>query len=163
FTGDWFTTFGRLTLTQEGAIARGAYEHKGGVLEGEVSGARLSGAWREGDAGGPCELALDPGGNAFRGQWRGARGKGWTGAGGGGGQGVEGRVDRHAAHAAPARGGRQPRGLEQPRRRPPALRPHGRRGGRDGRLRVGTGARPLAARAHGVPRGRRRDHRDRAP
>src|SRR5262245_6361847 len=69
FTGGWFTTFGRLELTESRAEVGGAYEHKGGRPEGTREGALLRGRWREGNRGGPCELTLDPGSNYFRGGW----------------------------------------------------------------------------------------------
>lgn len=80
FTGKWFSSFGRLSLTQEGDTARGAYQHEGGVLEGTVDGEVLSGTWREGDRTGPCELTLDAAGNAFQGSWKEGADAGWRGA-----------------------------------------------------------------------------------
>lgn len=70
FAGAWFTSFGRLDLT-EVAPGRfeGGYAHKGGRLEGTRAGALLRGRWIEGDRSGPCELTLDPGDNIFRGGW----------------------------------------------------------------------------------------------
>jgi hypothetical protein len=79
FTGEWFSTFGKLTLTQEGGSVRGPYEHNGGVLEGTLNGAVLSGTWREGDRGGPCELTLDEAGNEFHGNWKEHADTAWRG------------------------------------------------------------------------------------
>src|SRR4051794_30812628 len=70
FQGVWFTTFGRLSVTEDGGVVRGTYEHKGGVLEGTTQGRVLSGRWREGDRGGPCELVRDEVANGFQGTWR---------------------------------------------------------------------------------------------
>jgi alkaline phosphatase D len=71
FTGTWTTTFGTLTISQEGDVATGTYPHKGGLIQGEQDGRVLRGRWfePEHEKEGTFELTIDAAGNSFNGSW----------------------------------------------------------------------------------------------
>jgi alkaline phosphatase D len=72
FSGTWFSDFARLTMEQEGAEVTGTYEHKGGRMQGTLSGGVLRGTWTEPEHGkqGSFEFTLADGHNNFHGVWR---------------------------------------------------------------------------------------------
>lgn len=71
FTGRWFSTFGPLTLTQEGDTVHGAYHYAGrdSTLEGHVRDGRLVFAYHEPDHDGEGWFELKRDGK-FLGAWR---------------------------------------------------------------------------------------------
>jgi hypothetical protein len=71
FSGEWFTTFGDMSLTQDGARVRGVYRMGGNEcgLEGEVSGDTLQFRYQEPDRTGEGWFVLERYGK-FSGQWR---------------------------------------------------------------------------------------------
>jgi hypothetical protein len=71
FSGTWLTTFGRMSLTQEGARAHGVYDmgHTDSPLDGEVEGDILRFRYREPDKTGEGWFHLQRYGK-FVGQWR---------------------------------------------------------------------------------------------
>lgn len=82
FHGTWFSTFGALSITQNGNEVSGNYPHGGGRLQGVVDdNGVLRGTWSEPERSqqGPCELELDPAGNAFSGRWRRDNQSAWSG------------------------------------------------------------------------------------
>ena len=88
--GDWQSTWGNLSLEQNGDVVTGNYEHDGGRISGKVIGNKIIGTWSEGptyagpnDAG-EFEFTLSPNGKSFTGRWKyGTNGawqaKPWTG------------------------------------------------------------------------------------
>ncbi len=84
FAGSWETTFGQMTLEQNGAKVRGTYDIAGVTcsIVGTVEGPKLTFTYREPDARGEGWFELDADGKSFSGQWR-PRGRGafqpWTG------------------------------------------------------------------------------------
>ncbi|MGH2968956.1 MAG: hypothetical protein ACRDK0_07815, partial [Solirubrobacteraceae bacterium] len=89
WTGEWSTTYGKMTLSQTGASVEGNYEHDQGHLTGTVSGSTLSGTWDEAPTRAPpydkgdFEFTLNADPKSFNGRWRNVgdvdwRG-GWTG------------------------------------------------------------------------------------
>jgi len=79
FAGTWDTTYGRMTLTQDGARVRGAYfmERQRCTLEGQVEKNKLTFHYRERTAQGEgwFESAADS--KSFQGQWREKGSKAW--------------------------------------------------------------------------------------
>jgi hypothetical protein len=71
FAGDWFTTFGHMTLTQDGNKIRGTYGMGNQVcsLEGTIVGGELRFRYSEPDVGGDGWFVLERPGK-FAGQWR---------------------------------------------------------------------------------------------
>jgi hypothetical protein len=84
FAGRWETTFGPMTLNQEGALVSGAYSFAGKrcTLLGKVVGTPLAFTYQEPSAKGEGSFELAADGRTFRGTWRqqGSRAGGeWTG------------------------------------------------------------------------------------
>jgi len=74
WAGVWQTTFGELTLTQQGQQVTGTYPYRRGRLKGVVQGRLLRGRWYEGPADrdeyrGDFEFKMMPDGNYFLGRW----------------------------------------------------------------------------------------------
>ncbi|MBU0516490.1 MAG: hypothetical protein KJ621_17165 [Proteobacteria bacterium] len=74
WAGVWRTTFGVLTLTQEGTRVTGTYGYRKGRLKGVAQGRSLRGRWYEGAADrdeyrGDFEFKMMPDGNYFMGRW----------------------------------------------------------------------------------------------
>ena len=76
WTGTWDTTYGSMTLTQNGSFVEGTYDTDSGHISGYVSGNVWSGRWDEtptrmgpNDAG-PFQFTLAPDGQSFTGTWR---------------------------------------------------------------------------------------------
>ncbi|MBK7394974.1 MAG: hypothetical protein IPJ34_01400 [Myxococcales bacterium] len=93
WTGTWTSSYGPLSLTQEGKAVTGTYVYSNppvqGSVAGEAAGRTLKVLWKEGPGGagdGEAVFELSEDGKSFSGTW--------TGAGGGGGGVWEGtRVD----------------------------------------------------------------------
>ena len=75
WSGTWETTYGPMTLTQNGGSVEGTYVHDDGHLTGTVSGNVLSAQWDEAptragpsDAG-SLQFTLAPDGKSFTGTW----------------------------------------------------------------------------------------------
>ncbi len=71
FTGDWFTTFGPMTLTQDGSKVHGVYGMGSTecTVEGTIRGGVLKFRYREPNVGGEGWFALERHGK-FNGSWR---------------------------------------------------------------------------------------------
>ncbi|MBK6589231.1 MAG: hypothetical protein IPG22_13145 [Acidobacteria bacterium] len=74
--GEWRSTWGKTTFTQNGNTVTGTYEHDNGKFTGTVKGNTVIGSWSEAptyqspkDAG-DIELTLSPDGKKFVGRWR---------------------------------------------------------------------------------------------
>ena len=90
WAGQWQSTWGSVSITQNGNNISGTYEHDNGRIVGTVIGNKIVGTWSEGptftapnDAG-EFEFTLSTDGNSFSGRWRyGSSGawqqKEWTG------------------------------------------------------------------------------------
>jgi hypothetical protein len=78
FSGTWETTYGRMTLTQEGARVRGTY---GGSsrIQGTVSGRKLTFRYTETGARGEGWFELSSDGKRFSGKWRAKGEEAWSG------------------------------------------------------------------------------------
>jgi predicted esterase len=76
WTGTWVTDEGALTLTQEGDEVTGTYG-RGGEITATVSGSKLAGTYRVGNASGQVEFELQPDGH-FAGKWIHANGNSGT-------------------------------------------------------------------------------------
>jgi hypothetical protein len=72
FAGRWETTFGPMTISQEGALVSGSYFFSGKrcTLQGKVVGARLDFTYQEPTAKGESYFELARDGRTFRGTWR---------------------------------------------------------------------------------------------
>ena len=87
FSGTWSTTYGPLTLKQTGTRVVGQYqlESTAGLVEGTVSGQKLTFTYRESSASGEGWFELATDGHSFDGRWR-EKGKTewsrWTGTSG---------------------------------------------------------------------------------
>ncbi len=70
--GAFHSTFGTLTLTQNGASITGTYPHEDGHVDAVLDGRTLRGRWVQSPPGkrGPMELDFDDFGNAFQGRWK---------------------------------------------------------------------------------------------
>jgi hypothetical protein len=79
FSGEWETTFGLLTLTQNGEAVQGDYEVSGerSTLEGTVQGPVLNFQYREGAIEGVGRFQLSDDGRRFTGRWREQGGEEW--------------------------------------------------------------------------------------
>lgn len=69
WSGTWNTEFGVMTLKQTGSKVTGQYEYGDGVLNGSVSGGKLSGNWKENDDEGTFEFLIANDGQSFTGTW----------------------------------------------------------------------------------------------
>ena len=82
FAGAWQTSYGRMTLTQNGDRVSGNYDYKNGSLQGQVKGNVLHGRWDERTfiitSGGEMEFTLSADGRSFTGRWRTGSSGGWT-------------------------------------------------------------------------------------
>jgi hypothetical protein len=69
YRGVWFTTFGTLSVEENGGAVRGTYTHKGGRIQGTREGDVLRGTWDEPEHGkkGTFEFTLGNGHNTFEG------------------------------------------------------------------------------------------------
>ncbi len=72
FAGTWETTYGEMTLAQQGNQVSGYYTSEGErcTVEGQVSGARMTFTYREPRAAGEGWFELDASGRKIAGQWR---------------------------------------------------------------------------------------------
>lgn len=72
FAGTWDTTYGRMTLTQDGAKVRGSYvfQRQRSTLEGQVEKNKLTFHYQEPSARGEGWFELSADGKSFAGQWR---------------------------------------------------------------------------------------------
>ncbi|MBL8311397.1 MAG: hypothetical protein JNL19_13310 [Burkholderiales bacterium] len=69
WTGDWSTNFGAMQLTQRGSHVSGAYDYRGGRLEGELVANVLRGRWTQDNASGHFVFQLSADGRRFDGRW----------------------------------------------------------------------------------------------
>jgi len=67
WTGKWATTFGEMTLKQDGEKVTGEYGNPVETLEGTVSGSKLTGTWNNGISSGGFEFTMADDGKSFRG------------------------------------------------------------------------------------------------
>ncbi len=75
-SGEWETSFGHLTFTQDGSIISGSYTHDNGKIEGKLQGRILRGQWSESPTYSPShdagdfefEFSVDT--KTFTGHWR---------------------------------------------------------------------------------------------
>ncbi len=72
FAGRWDTTYGPMTLTQQGAFVAGSYfwDGKRCTVQGKVDGRRLTFTYREPEVSGEGWFELAADGQSFRGKWR---------------------------------------------------------------------------------------------
>jgi hypothetical protein len=84
--GTWKTSWGTLTLVQNGTRITGSYTHDGGKVVGRVVGRTVTGTWTEAptykgpkDAG-SFTWTLAPSGRSFAGHWRYASSRTWSSA-----------------------------------------------------------------------------------
>jgi hypothetical protein len=79
FAGDWDTTFGRMSLTQDGKKVTGFYTFEGQrcPVKGEVVKNRLTFTYEEPTVKGEGWFERAGGGKSFAGKWRPEGGKGW--------------------------------------------------------------------------------------
>ena len=75
---EYSTTFGRMRIGFEGSTAKGVYEYRQGTVRGKLQGNVLSGAWKEGNAGGAFVFHFSPDFGSFSGTWQPGN-KPWTG------------------------------------------------------------------------------------
>jgi LCCL domain len=75
WSGTWDTEWGKMALTQSGAVVAGTYTHDSGHINGRVSGRKLIGRWTEAptrkgpsDAG-AVELTMSNDGKRVTGRW----------------------------------------------------------------------------------------------
>lgn len=79
FQSTWETSFGTITLIQEGPLVWGSYTYHGGKLIGSISGGKFYGFWWEDDDSigvgpdgawcGPLVLVFDAAGTSFHGTY----------------------------------------------------------------------------------------------
>lgn len=67
WAGNWITTFGKMTLKQNGASVSGEYGNPIETLEGTAEGNKLSGTWKDSLSTGKFEFTMSADGNAFTG------------------------------------------------------------------------------------------------
>jgi hypothetical protein len=72
FSGEWETTWGKMTLTQKGDLVEGVYNYADheAKLTGKVTGQRLTFKYAEPDAAGEGHFILAADGQSFIGKWR---------------------------------------------------------------------------------------------
>jgi hypothetical protein len=80
FAGKWYSTFGKMELTQEGTHVHGFYLPGGTrcLIDGEVAGDRLTFRYQEPAVQGEGWFELTRNGNAFAGQWHPDGADGWA-------------------------------------------------------------------------------------
>ncbi|HWQ29625.1 MAG TPA: hypothetical protein VN549_01440 [Negativicutes bacterium] len=64
---NWVTTFGKMTLKQDGANVTGEYGNPVETLEGTISGSKLSGTWHDSFSTGRFEFTMAADGSSFTG------------------------------------------------------------------------------------------------
>ena len=75
-SGTWKTSFGLMTLMQDGSRVTGSYPHDGGKIEGTLEGNVLRGNWSESPSykppkdAGNLEFTFSEDGRKFAGKWR---------------------------------------------------------------------------------------------
>lgn len=69
WAGAWSSNFGRIRLQQNGSRVTGAYDYKGGRLEGTVAGNVLQGRWTQTNGSGLFEFRMGADGRSFSGRW----------------------------------------------------------------------------------------------
>ncbi|MGE5678437.1 MAG: type VI secretion system tube protein Hcp [Pseudomonadota bacterium] len=67
WSGNWVTTFGKMTLRQEGANVTGEYGNPVETLVGTVSGSKVSGTWHDSFSTGKFEFTMAADGSSFTG------------------------------------------------------------------------------------------------
>jgi len=67
WTGKWATTFGEMTLKQDGEKVAGEYGNPVETLEGTVSGSKLTGTWKNRMSSGGFEFTMADDGKSFKG------------------------------------------------------------------------------------------------
>lgn len=76
WTGEWETSWGDMTLNQNGTKVTGTYTFDSGKIEGTVSGNVLTGTWSESPSyapprdAGEVEFVMSTDGKSFTGKWR---------------------------------------------------------------------------------------------
>jgi hypothetical protein len=85
FAGEWSSTYGTLSMMQEGNHVTGTYTHADGKLEGTVTGNVLRFQWTQNNGKGAGYFVLSDDGKKFEGYWSytdnpdDKSGGGWTG------------------------------------------------------------------------------------
>jgi hypothetical protein len=86
FAGTWKSSFGTMTITQDGSRILGDYSHDRGKIEGTIEGSVVKGKWSESPSykpprdAGDFEFTLSADGTSFSGKWRYGFGTGpWKG------------------------------------------------------------------------------------
>lgn len=67
WAGNWVTTFGKMTLKQNGAEVTGEYGNPIETLEGTATGSKLSGTWHDSLSSGKFEFTMSADGKSFSG------------------------------------------------------------------------------------------------
>jgi len=67
WAGKWTTTFGEMTLKQDGEKVTGEYGDPVETLEGTVSGSKLTGTWKNRMSSGGFEFTMADDGKSFKG------------------------------------------------------------------------------------------------
>jgi len=67
WAGTWITTFGKMSLKQNGTSVSGEYGNPVETLEGTISGNKLSGTWKDSLSTGKFEFTMSADGSAFTG------------------------------------------------------------------------------------------------
>ena len=76
WTGDWQSTWGKISIVQTGNRVTGTYEHDNGKIKGTIVGNKVIGSWSEGptylapDDAGEFEFTLSADGKSYSGRWR---------------------------------------------------------------------------------------------
>jgi len=76
WVGEWDSNWGKMVLTQNGALITGTYTHDKGKISGTVSGNVFTGTWSESPSysppndAGDMELTMSADGKSFTGKWR---------------------------------------------------------------------------------------------
>jgi hypothetical protein len=85
-SGTWKTSFGLMTLTQDGSHVTGSYPHDSGKIQGTLEGNVLRGSWSESPSykppkdAGDLEFVFSEDGRNFTGTWRyGSQKQSWDG------------------------------------------------------------------------------------
>lgn len=65
--GSWVTTFGKMTLKQDGANVTGEYGNPVETIAGTISGSKLSGTWHDSFSTGRFEFTMSADGQSFSG------------------------------------------------------------------------------------------------
>lgn len=70
WTGDWNTTWGKMTLKQNDNIVVGTYPFKDGRIDAQVIGNKIIGNWYQSNGSGQIEFEMDSNGIKFQGKWK---------------------------------------------------------------------------------------------